>query len=1092
MTKNKELIIIGVGSSAGGLEALQAMLSRVDTSLECAYIIAQHLSPTHRSMMVELLSRVTNLPVIEIQNGMIIKAKSIYMTPENTDVYVTNGKIYLKSIESTYGPKPSVNYFFNSLAQSYGSRSIGIILSGTGSDGAFGIRSIKASGGITIAQSPASAKYDGMPIAAMNTGKVDLVVPIDEMANEISRIINNLGKNVADSINEQMLQQIYRILFNEKGVDFSQYKRSTLTRRIERRMAALKVESLSDYIDVLKSDLDEILALYHDVLIGVTEFFRDRDAFDALYPYLNDLLEKKEAGEEIRLWVIGCSTGEEAYTLAILLCEILKERITRYKIKIFATDIDDEALKIARSGIYSETSFINVDKTVLQRYFSIQKNQFEVKKTLRELVIFSRHNIISDSPFLRLDLISCRNMLIYFNQALQNRFFPIVHYALKEQGILFLGKSESIGQNGDLFITLDKNEKIFKSQFTGIKEPPKLYNYAPVKGYEEPRHSRFRNEDEILEEGIIAATLKYMMNQCVVINSSNEIVYIKGEIPYLVHPEGRATNNIFKSLREELVLDLRTAINEAMKYEEIRMTPFRSVVLSESTQRYSRIVVIPFKAEDDVSIFFILFFQTEGPDALRGNVIVDNTDDEAVVKLSNELNLTKAHLQNVIEELETSYEEMQSLNEELSSSNEELQSSNEELETTNEELQSTNEELQTAYTELKTLYEDKENRAKQLEELTQKLMTQSESLRKQKEISEGIINTTPIAITMVDIDGKITFANTNALNLFKITKQQIINRSYDSEKWRITALDGSFFPPEQLPFSRIRQTFEPVHNVRHALHDGEDKSIFVSVSGAPLFDAKGSFVGAVFSIQNISDSEQIDREVLRSYETKLIDESISRSLQKFHSEKIDEKSDAELSLFQYTLNELSLKMRTHLNDLLLLCHTLGAATPEPSPLLLSEIQRIIETMGKEVSQSHETFALGSFVPISFQTFINQTLLHFEEWFKENNIHAVAEIGIDIFVNARGAKVFMMALMEHMACIARRNPLAQTNFRIRSEQRDSSVAFEFILQIPGEESFDRCLFDRCAKTASDYLNGTVSTKRDEAGYTISLTIKSSDA
>lgn len=253
---NKDFILIGIGSSAGGLEALQIMLSRIKDDLNCSYIIAQHLSPTHRSMMVDLLGRIANIPVVEVQNGMVIKSKTIYMTPENTDIYVASGKIYLKNIESTYGPKPSVNYFFNSLAQAYGSKSIGVILSGTGSDGAFGIRSIKAAGGITFAQSPQSSKYDGMPISAINTGKVDIVSPIEIISDEIAKVIVNLGKNVGENINDAVVAQIYRIIFEEKGVDFSQYKKSTIIRRIERRIAAVKMSTLNDYLDYLSTNVE--------------------------------------------------------------------------------------------------------------------------------------------------------------------------------------------------------------------------------------------------------------------------------------------------------------------------------------------------------------------------------------------------------------------------------------------------------------------------------------------------------------------------------------------------------------------------------------------------------------------------------------------------------------------------------------------------------------------------------------------------------------------------------------------------------------------------------------------------------------------
>lgn len=1101
MNKN-EMVVVGIGSSAGGLEALQIFLSKLEDISNCAYIIAQHLSPTHKSMMVELLNRVTNIPVIEIQSGMVIKSKTIYMTPENTDIYISKGKLYLKAIETTYGPKPSVNYFFNSLAQEYGSKSIGIILSGTGSDGAFGIRAIKAAGGITLTQSPSTAKYDGMPISAINTGKVDIVAPIDLMSEEIRRIVDNLGKNVGDTINERSLQQIYRLIFDEKGVDFSQYKRNTLIRRIERRMAALKVDTLSDYLDTLRGDVLEVTNLYHDVLIGVTEFFRDKEVFDTLIPYLTEIIHKKEQGEEIRFWSIGCSTGEEAYSLAIILSEILKDKINRYKIKIFATDIDDEALKIARAGVYSETSFINVDKTLLQRYFSIQKNQFEVKKTLRELVVFSRHNIISDSPFLRLDLISCRNMLIYFNQTLQNRFFPIVHYSLKDQALLLLGKSESVGTNQELFITLDKNEKIFKSQYTGIKEPPKLYNYASTyRGYDEPKHSSFRNEEEMLEEKVIEAMQSYLLNQCVLINSSNEIVYVKGEIPYLVHSQGRATNNIFKSVRDELVLDLRSAINEATKNAEIRFTPFRSISLFEDIFRFVRIAVIPIKNDKNDEAFLALFFQSEKVENIQGYINDSATADEAVVKLTTELAQTKSHLQNVIEELETSYEEMQSLNEELSSSNEELQSSNEELETTNEELQSTNEELQTAYSELKVLYDDKEHRTKQLEDTTHKLITQSEILRKQKEITEGIINTTPTAITMVDADGLLTFANTNALSLFKLSKSEILNRSYDASNWVITTADGSVFPPEQLPFARIKRTFESVHSIVHALQTGDDHRIIVSISGAPLFDAQGAFIGAVFSIQDITTLRAM-QDSIKAYEAKevynynVLDEKLNRTIDKLQSANSFERYEEEFSLLHLAMQDISSQWRSQLADILVLSKAIEANGDSTLQNLTQSIHDTASTMAKDL-EKHRLYYSESFYTKteSFNKQIDDLVELFSDALSEHDVQIDLNLDplLDIECVPRVSKMNLMGIIERFGSIKNRyiseehSILEITN---RLSEDNKSLEYRFCINYPSNaDTIPECNWDFLENYLQSQCSGELEINVESNRYSITLKFSS---
>ena len=944
--KEDNLVVVGIGSSAGGLEALQIMLSNLPEIENCSYVIAQHLSPTHKSMMVDLLARSTNIPVLEVKNGLKIKPKTIYMTPENTDIYVKNSKLYLKTIEQSFGPKPSVNYFLSSLAQDYNKRSIGIILSGTGSDGAYGIRAVKAEGGITIAQAPATAKYDGMPLSAINTGKVDLVIPIDKLGPEIESIVSSLDKNIELTLNDRFLQQIYRILFDEFGVDFSLYKRNTFVRRIERRIAALKLESIKEYLEILKSSKDEANMLYHDILIGVTAFFRDKDAYEQLLKQIRAIIAKKEQGEEIRFWSIGCSTGEEAYSIAILLSEILQDKIGKYKIKIFATDIDDEALKIARTGLYAETSLDGVDKNIIKKYFHIKKNQFEIKKELRELVIFSKHNIISDSPFLRLDLISCRNMLIYFSTSLQNKFFPIVHYALKDNGTLFLGKSESVGQHIDLFNLIDKSAKIFKAQFTGIKEPPKLYNYSSLfkdSTFDNEKGSKVKNEEEFLEDVISDAVRSVVLEKAVVINSSNDIIYVKGDIPYLKPREGKVSNNIFKQLDNDLGLDLRTALNKAYKEKTVQYTPYRSIKVFEDIIRYVRVIITPIEDEKSDDWLYILFFQSEESQNFRGHLVASGDENEVIQKLTLELDSTKSHLQNVIEELETSYEEMQSLNEELQSSNEELQSSNEELETTNEELQSTNEELQTAYSELRVLYEDKDKRAQELEKLTEKLSDKTEEYRKQKELTEGILHTAPIAITMVDVNGNITFANNYASELFDIPKHEITSRKYNSQEWKFSHFSGEDFPKEQLPFSIIQRTYEPVYNIQHTI-ENDNKKLYLSISGTPQFDFEGKFLGAVFCIQDLTESLNLKNDV--SYYKDSLNARISKS--SYNNNR---------SLLESSLLDLDTSIRNALSEISLELNTLkGIHTDvdtaiENSNEKVNEISQVLQERVKYYTQT---------------------------------------------------------------------------------------------------------------------------------------------
>jgi len=598
-------------------------------------------------------------------------------------------------------------------------------------------------------------------------------------------------------------------------------------------------------VQLLRENKAEINNLYNDILIGVTEFFRDREVFVKVQEHLQNIIDKKEQGEEIRLWCIGCSTGEEAYSLAILLHEVLQEKISKYKIKIFATDIDDEALKIARIGVYVEASLMGMKKEYKERYFTIVKNQLEIKKSVRELVIFSKHNIVSDSPFLRIDYLSCRNMLIYFNKSLQDRFFPIIHYALKESGILTLGLSESLGEHLDLFIPVDKKHNIYKAQFTGAKEAPRLYKYsAGYSDFEEKPQTKKKNED-LLEESLSEAILSLMFNQCALINSSDDIIYIKGKIPFIEQPQGRATNNIFKCINQDLSLELRTALSEAKKTKTTQSTPVVSMVLLDSIEKYVKITIVPVKNKSNGEYLYTLFFQTEKLEHIYGYVSEGVSDNETIEKLRLELSRTKNHLQNLIEQLEASYEEMQGLNEELSSSNEELQSSNEELETTNEELQSTNEELQTAYTELKITYDVKEDKAKKLQEISHALQNEQESMLKQQRLTDTLIESVPVGIIMLDEDGRLSIMNQNAKSILALDFHNVTQGSMHENAQRIIE--------QNLPFEIVKKTYEPIYRVGHIIEKNGNEAVSITVNGMPLFDNKGAFIGAVFSmVDNLS------------------------------------------------------------------------------------------------------------------------------------------------------------------------------------------------------------------------------------------------
>jgi len=966
----KNLKVVGIGSSAGGLEALQLLFSNLKESDNTAYIVAQHLSPTHKSMMVELINRVSNISVHEAKNGLVLKANTIYISPENTDIYVNNGKIFLKSINHIFGPKPSVNYLLSSIAEEYKHNSIGIILSGTGSDGAYGIRAIKAEGGITICQSPSSAKYDGMPYAAINTGKVDLVIPINDLASELGKTLENLGKDLNHNINDNYIQEIFKLLFNETGVDFSMYKKNTILRRLTRRMHALKMDDLSVYLDFMKNDTNEINALYTDILIGVTSFFRDDKVFDEIKSFIQKLCEKKEQGEELRLWSVGCSTGEEAYSLAILISEILKEKVTKYKIKIFATDIDDESLKIARAGIYSETSLINLDKKIIRDYFNVQKNQYEIKKSIREMVVFSKHNIVSDSPFLRIDLITCRNMLIYFNSALQQRVFPIFHYALNDNGILVLGKSETVADSSDLFYLLNKTLKIYKSQYTGIKEAPKLYNYGAFKSLHSTlNYQKSKKSDENNFENIIVdSLLENILDKSLILNSSNEIIYNKGDIPFIKLPQGKMTHNIFKLIDENIVLDLRTAINNANKTNKIQKIRFNKIKIIDDIYKYVRAYVIPYTTESQEETFNILFFEIDDPNNFP---IIDHNYDNSdlqLVKLKEELETNKVHLQNVIEELETSYEETQSLNEELQSSNEELQSSNEELETTNEELQSTNEELQTAYSELKLLYDDKESRTDLLEKLTEKLRLKTEDFREQKEISEAIINTVPVSILFVDDNGIITFLNENAKKLLSHSSGILINKNFDHSTWSFCDPKGKRISDANLPINLIKKTFETIDNYQVILKN-DTMSKNVSISGAPLFNSDGKFIGAVFSIRDITSNSNSPLQNRNDFLKELKDLDTYNN---FRNSEI--KSD----LIKLIFNDIDINFRNKFNEINLLLNNVKNKKIET-------VETILHDLSMQLNDISAYYFDNSFNVVSFERSLIENLKIFKNVFHSKNI-----------------------------------------------------------------------------------------------------------
>ena len=713
--------IVSIGASAGGLEACTQFLERLPVDTGMAFVLVQHLAPQHESLLTELLARSTKMPVRQVKDGMAVEANHLYVIPPNTNMVIHRGILGLLPRQKVLGQHMPIDCFLRSLAEDQGHKAIGIILSGAASDGALGIEAIKAGGGITFAQEEASAKYPGMPRSAIATGYVDFILPPDAMAKELASISRHpyvampakpFETEEPAPAKDETLRHIFRLLRSASGVDFTHYKPSTLKRRIARRMAIHKLHALADYARYLKDHPPEAQALFQELLIMVTSFFREPETFAALATTVFPrLLQDRAANDPIRIWVPGCSTGEEVYSIAICLLEYLGDRAATIPINLFATDIGDAALEKARAGVYIENIALDVSPERLQRFFVKKEHGYQVSKAIRELCVFAKQNLIKDPPFSRLDLISCRNVLIYLGPVLQKKVMPIFHYALKPTGFLMLGTSETIGAFPDLFTLIDQKHKLYAKQAgrapvrvdfdTSYYESPDI---LPADRSHPPADEEIPNELEFQKEADRIALAKYAPVS-VLINNRLEVVQFRGATsPYFEHPSGRANLNVLKMARPGLLGELRTLLDQArqdgaaVRKEGIQVKGPRG--MSTVTVRVNPIRVPPASLQ-----YYLVCFEETTQAASRAKVQTrapQTPDAQArrIMTLEQELEATKAYLQRTIEVQEATNEELKSANEEILSSNEELQSTNEELVTAKEELQSTNEELITVNEEL--------------------------------------------------------------------------------------------------------------------------------------------------------------------------------------------------------------------------------------------------------------------------------------------------------------------------------------------------------------------------------------------------------
>ena len=710
--------IVGIGASAGGLEALQQFFTHMPAEGDMAFVIVQHLDPTHKSIMSDLLQKYTPMPVAQVEDGMHVQLNHIYLIPPNTTLTLQESTLRLAPPEAPRGYRVPIDLFLRSLAHDQKDNAIGIILSGTGSDGTLGLKLIKEQGGMTMVQS--DAKYMGMPHNALETGLVDYVLSAAEMPEKLLEYVRNRSRLAQTDNNPTIeedvtshLGEIFLLLRRHTGHDFSLYKHNTIIRRIQRRMQVLAFANMPSYIAHLRDHPAEIEALFKELLIGVTHFFRDPEAFDLFeHQILPELMASKTSGDALRVWVPGCATGEEAYSIAMLLHEHAARSRTQLKLQIFATDIDPRALETARLGVYSESISVDVSPDRLNHYFSHQEHRYVIDKQLRETCIFSEHNLIKDPPFSRLDLISCRNLLIYLTSELQQKLMPLFHYAIRPGGMLWLGPSESIMSSSDLFATVDKKYKFFRRNDAASK-PAAGFPWHIPKAADPDQASplaALSPNDANLSKIADRLVLDDHAPPYVLINVDLNVIYASSRTgTYLELPRGEPNVNILNMARPALRLELRSTIHRALR--DWQLTTHDHVVVEvNGSPQHLRIVVRPIVAsETNTGPLLVLFQEIGNPETVVDNAdITRHADAHAPViqQLENELKTTKENLQTAIEELETSNEELKSSNEELMSMNEELQSTNEELETSKEELQSINEELTTVNSELQHKIEE--------------------------------------------------------------------------------------------------------------------------------------------------------------------------------------------------------------------------------------------------------------------------------------------------------------------------------------------------------------------------------------------------
>jgi two-component system CheB/CheR fusion protein len=858
--------VVAIGASAGGLEAMMELLKYLPADTGMAFIYVQHLSPDHKSMLTEILSNKTKMIVQEIDDMDKIEPDNVFVIPYNKGIEVTDGHIKLipRSESST---AISIDILFTSLAESQKERVIGIILSGSASDGTFGMKAIKQEGGLTFAQDD-TAKFTSMPHSAIAAGMVDFILSPKEMALELARLskhpfiktisVKNGEEDLIDNSNSD-LKNILNQLHKATGVDFSAYKMNTIKRRIIRRMLLYKITILKDYAKLLMQKKEEIDILYQDLLINVTSFFRDTDAHkylkETLFP---KLLKRKKTGESLRIWVPACATGEEAYSIAMMLLEIQESKTTNTPIQIFATDLSVQAINKARIGMYPKKDLETVSPKRIQRFFIKADGGFRVNKAVRDMCVFAPHNILHDPPFSRLDFISCCNLFIYFDIPAQKKVVNTFHYALNNDGFLMLGKSENISQSANLFTDFNKKYKIFSRKINSETRilPALLPRYAqqtfsetnvPVTNKDKIKQTVFVNQSG-LDNAIDAVLVSEFMPASVVINYQMEIVQFRGTTDlFLTHPKGKATFNILKMARPEIAFELRNAISKVIKTKQrIRKSGIELKILS--TVKIITLDIVPLKIESDEPLLLILFTEQEQTEFFltqtEGGKNISLAKDRRIKKLELELAAAQADALAIAQDQEAFTEELQSANEEIVSSNEELQTVNEELETSKEEIESANEELTT---------------------INQELQTRNDLLNEAYDYSEAVFDTIHEPMIVLDKNLRVKSANKTFYKIFNVKEEEtegMLLYDLGNKQWNIP---------------RLRELLDDILPRNTHFHDFEITLTF------PFIGEKTMLLNAKHIIQKMNHEELILLAISDITEQATARRIIEESEERFHT-----------------------------------------------------------------------------------------------------------------------------------------------------------------------------------------------------------------